>query len=187
MTNLRDEPQRLEVLRHDVAFQGRVWDVVTETVQYGDSTLVRDFMQHPGAAAVVALDDAGRVLVLQQYRHPIRLRDWEIPAGLLDVVGEDPQRAAERELAEEADLAAETWEHLTSIHPSPGGSNEIIHIYLARGLRSVQTDFVREGEEVDMRIEWLPLDEAVGNILSGAFQNGTLAVGVLAAAARLRA
>lgn len=183
---LHDEQTSYEVVAHETAFAGRVWNVVTETVSYNDKPLVRDFVQHPGAAAVVAVDDAGRVLVLQQYRHPIRLRDWEIPAGLLDVPGEDPQEAAVRELAEEADLAADVWNHLTSIHPTPGGSNEVIHIYLARGLRAVETDFTREGEEADMRIEWMPLADAVDAVLSGAFQNGTLAVGIFAAAEFLR-
>lgn len=185
--NLHDEPVPLDdaVVRERV-FDGRVWDVVTETFGYGEAILVRDFVVHPGAAAVVALDDDERVLIIQQYRHPIRSRDWEIPAGLLDVAGEDPREAAARELAEEADLAAGSWSHLGSIHTTPGGNDEIIHVYLARDLAAVETDFVREGEEADMRREWVPLADAVTAVLEGRFRNGTLAFGVLAAAEHLR-
>lgn len=186
MTELRDEPRPVEVTRQDVVFRGRVWNVVSDTFGYGDETLVRDYVQHTGAVAVVALDERDRVALIQQYRHPIGLRDWEIPAGLLDVPGEDPQVAGARELAEEVDLAASEWSLLTSIHPTPGGSDEVIHIYLARGLSEVQTDFVRDGEEADMRLEWVALQDAVAGVLDGRFRNGTLAVGVLAAAERLR-
>ena len=187
MTEIRDEPEDLltPITREEV-FAGRVWDVVSETFSYGGSTLTRDFVAHPGAAAVVALDEDERVILIQQYRHPIRTRDWELPAGLLDVVGEDPQAAAARELAEEVDLAAERLEHLVSTYTTPGGNDEIIHVYLARGLSPVKTDFVREGEESDMRRAWVPLAEAVDAIMSGRVRNGILVAGVLAADERLR-
>ncbi|MDR2293882.1 MAG: NUDIX hydrolase [Microbacterium sp.] len=184
---LRDEPVALgDGIERRTSFHGYVWDVVTETFAYGDETLTRDFVHHPGAAAVVALDDADRMILIQQYRHPIRSRDWEIPAGLLDVPGEDTQAAAARELAEEADLQADRWQLLGSIHTTPGGNDEIIHIYLARGLSSVTTDFVREGEEADMRREWVALNDVIDGVLAGRFQNGILAFGALAAAEVLR-
>lgn len=187
MTDLRDEERPLtdDVTRTTV-FTGRVWDVVTESFRYGDATLTRDFVAHPGAAAVVALDDQGRMLLIQQYRHPIRTRDWEIPAGLLDQPGEDPAEAAARELAEEADLAADRWDHLVSVFSTPGGNDEVIHIHLARDLRTVETDFVREGEEADMRREWVALDEVIDAVLAGRFRNGILVTGAFAAAERLR-
>ena len=186
MTELRDEAFQVADVERTTVFDGRVWDVVSETFSYGDETLTREFVAHPGAAAVVAIDEHDRVLVLQQYRHPIGERDWEIPAGLLDIPGEDPAEAAARELAEEADLQAQQLTHLVSFHTTPGGNSEIIHCYLAQGLSPVTTDFVREGEDSDMRIEWLPIGEVVDAILSGRFRNGTLMTGVLAAAERLR-
>lgn len=187
MTDIRDEPQDLpaQTTREEV-FRGYVWDVVSETFPYNGDTLKRDFVRHPGAAAVVALDADERVLLIQQYRHPIRTRDWELPAGLLDVVGEDPQDAAARELAEEADLAASRWDHLVSTFTTPGGNDEIIHIYLARDLRAVTTHFVREGEEADMRREWVTLSDATDAIMAGHVRNGVLIAGVLATAERLR-
>ena len=86
--DLRDEPVEADVVGSDLVYEGRVWNVRSDTVRYGDGEMVRQYVEHPGAAAVVAIDDDGRVVLIQQYRHPIRSRDWEIPAGLLDVAGE---------------------------------------------------------------------------------------------------
>ena len=103
-------------------------------MRYGDGEIVRQYVDHPGAAAIVALDDDDRVLLIQQYRHPIRHRDWEIPAGLLDIAGESPLETAQRELEEEADLVAADWEPLVSVFTTPGGNDEVVHLFLARGL-----------------------------------------------------
>ena len=167
-------------------YSGRVWDVRSDTVRYGDGEIVRQYVDHPGAAAVVAVDAQDRVLLIQQYRHPIRHRDWEIPAGLLDVAGEDPLQAAQRELAEEADLAAQDWDTLVSVFTTPGGNDEVVHLFLARRLAPVGTAHAREEEEADIRTEWVPLDDVVTGVLHGRLRNGILAVGVLAAAERLR-
>ena len=101
---LRDEPVDVEVTSSDLVYEGRVWDVRSDTIRYGDHDIVRQYVDHPGAAAVVAINERGEVLLIQQYRHPIRHRDWEVPAGLLDVDGESPVESARRELAEEVDL-----------------------------------------------------------------------------------
>lgn len=183
---LRDEPVEPELLGSELVYEGRVWNVRSDTLRYGDAQIVRQYVAHPGAAAIVAIDDDERVLLIQQYRHPIRLRDWEVPAGLLDVPGEEPRAAAERELAEEADLAAGDWSPLVSVHTTPGGNDEVVHIFLARGLTALPGRFDREAEEADIRIEWVPLADAVSAVLAGRMRNGILATGVLAAAERLR-
>lgn len=182
---LRDEPVEPEILASDLVYAGRVWDVRSDTVRYRDGEIVRQYVDHPGAAAVVALDDQERVLLIQQYRHPIRHRDWEIPAGLLDVVGENPLEAAKRELAEEVDLEASSWEPLVSIYTTPGGNDEIVHLFLARGLRPLAA-YARDDEEADIRMQWVALPEAVTAVLEGRMRNGILAVGVMATAERLR-
>ncbi|MDY0910072.1 NUDIX hydrolase [Microbacterium sp. CFBP9034] len=184
---LVDEPVDVEVADSDLVYEGRVWDVRSDTFAYNGSEIVRQYVAHPGAAAIVAIDDEDRVLLIQQYRHPIRHRDWEIPAGLLDVEGEPPAETARRELAEEADLRAESWEPLVSIFTTPGGNDEIVHLFLARGLLPVGAAHPREDEEADIRVEWVPLAEVVAGVLAGRLRNGILAVGVLAAAERLRA
>lgn len=186
MTKFRDEPADVTIQNTDRPFRGRVWDVHNDTILFGGETLHRHYIAHPGAAAVVALDEDDQILILQQYRHPIRERDWEVPAGLLDVPGEDPIVAAQRELAEEVDLQAATWDHLLSFTPTPGSSSEVIHVYLARDLSHVVTDYVREGEEAEIVPHWVSLDDAVSAALAGQFRNGTLALGALAAAEFLR-
>lgn len=183
---LRDEPVDVEITDSELVYEGRVWDIRSDTFVYGGDATVRQYMAHPGAVAVVALDDDNRVLLMQQYRHPIRARDWEIPAGLLDIEGESPALAARRELAEEADLVADSLEPLVSIRTSPGGSDETVHLFLARGLHATDEVFAREAEEADIRLEWTPLADAVSAVLEGRMANAILAVGLLAAAERIR-
>jgi ADP-ribose pyrophosphatase len=183
---LRDEQVELEVTRSDVVYAGRVWDVRSDTFVYNGEATVRDYVDHTGAVAIAAIDDDGRILLLQQYRHPLRLRDWEVPAGLLDIDGEPPADTARRELAEEADLTAARWSELVSINTSPGGSDEVVHIFLAEGLSPAPETYAREAEEADIRIEWVPLEDAVTAVLEGRMQNAILAVAVLAAAERRR-
>ncbi|MEV7769089.1 NUDIX hydrolase [Microbacterium sp. NPDC086615] len=186
MGELRDERVDLEIISTDLVYEGAVWNVRSDTVRYGDGQMTRQYVEHPGAAAVVAIDDDGRVVLIQQYRHPIKERDWEIPAGLLDVAGEPPIETAKRELTEEVDLEADRWQHLISMHTTPGGNDEVVHVFLARGLRSVETDYEREHEESDMRVERVPLAEVVDGVLAGRLRNGILATGALAAAEVLR-
>jgi ADP-ribose pyrophosphatase len=163
-------------------YAGKVWDIRSETFDYNDAQLTREFVDHTGAVAVLALDDQDRVLLIKQYRHPIRHREWELPAGLLDIAGEEPLLGAQRELAEEADLAASEWHVLTDFMTSPGGSNEALRVYLARGV-SETAPFEREAEEIDIEKRWVDLDEVVTAVLARDVQNSILAIAVLAAAA----
>jgi 8-oxo-dGTP pyrophosphatase MutT (NUDIX family) len=184
--HLHDEPLDAEILGSDLVYEGRVWDVRSDTLRYGGDEIVRQYVDHPGASAIVAVDDDERVLLIQQYRHPIRHRDWEIPAGLLDIAGESPLQTAQRELIEEADLEADDWRPLLSVFTTPGGNDEVVHVFLARGLRPVGSAHAREAEEADIRVEWIPLQDAVTGVLAGRLRNGILAVGVLAAAEAIR-
>lgn len=183
---VRDEPFEAPVVSSTLVHEGRVWDVRSDTVRYGDAEIVREYVDHPGAAAVIAIDDEGRMLLIQQYRHPIRHRDWEVPAGLLDVAGEPPMATAQRELAEEADLVAASWQPLVSIFTTPGGNDEVVHLFLARGLSAAPEVHEREDEEADIRLEWVSVDEVISGVLDGSLRNGILSVGVLAAAEVLR-
>jgi ADP-ribose pyrophosphatase len=179
---LEDVPEHPRILDREVIHEGKVWNVVTETFQYNSHSITREVMDHPGAVAVLALDDQERVLLIRQYRHPVRSRDWEIPAGLLDVDGEEPFAAAQRELAEEADLKAGRWDVLVDFLNSPGGSNETIRVYLARDVSEVPA-FERSEEEADIEVRWVPLDDAVDAVLARRVQSPSLVVGVLAAVA----
>ncbi|QAY74276.1 NUDIX hydrolase [Agromyces protaetiae] len=184
---LADEPVALPLRSSERVFEGRVWDIRRETFDYDGVDVTRDFVDHTGAVGVLAIDDDDRVLVIKQYRHPIGYRDWEIPAGLLDVPGEDPLAGAKRELAEEADLEASEWAVLSDLWTSPGGSDESIRIYLARGLSATAEAFEREHEESDLELRWVPLDDLVDVVLARDVRNAPLVVAALAAqAARAR-
>ncbi|TFB78976.1 NUDIX domain-containing protein [Terrimesophilobacter mesophilus] len=181
---LSDERFRVEVTRSDRVFDGAVWDVVRERFRFGDGELVREFMQHPGAVAILAEDREGRILLIKQYRHPIGYRDWELPAGLLDVEGEAPLAAAQRELAEEADLEAADWSPLCQFFSSPGGSSEIITVFRARSLTPAALAFDRHAEESELELRWEPFDDVLAAVLEGRVRNAILANAVLNAHAR---
>ncbi|AEI12433.1 NUDIX domain-containing protein [Cellulomonas gilvus] len=181
----RDVATSRDVLEHEVVYRGRVWDLARDVVDLGDTQVVREYVAHTGAVAVIALDDEDRVLLLSQYRHPARHVLWEPPAGLLDVAGEPAVLAAARELAEEADLVAGRWWRLVEFFTTPGGSSEHITVFLARDLTPVPEAerFARTDEEAAMVPVWVPLDEAVAGVLGDRFASPTTTIGVLAAAA----
>lgn len=180
---LRDEKVAHPVLEHTRVYEGRVFDLDRDVVDLGVSHVVREYVAHPGAVAVIAVDPQDRVLLLSQYRHPVRRVLWEPPAGLLDVAGEAEVTAAARELAEEADLVAGSWWRLVEVFTTPGGSAEHITVFLARDLAATSTPFPRVDEEAGMQAVWVPLDDAVDGVLAGRLQCPTTVTGVLAAAA----
>jgi len=146
--------------------------------------VTRQYLRHPGAVAVIALDDQDRVALVRQYRHPVRHRLVEPPAGLLDVTGEDFLVAAQRELAEEVGLSARDWRVLVDVFSSPGMASEALRIYLARDLLPADAPegFLAEGEEAEMDIVWAALADLVDAVLAGDVSNPSLVSGVLAAA-----
>lgn len=173
-----------KVLDRETVYHGMVWDIARDTVDLGDGGVVkREYMQHTGAVGILALDDDGRVLFVEQYRHPVGMLLWELPAGLLDVAGEAPLDAAKRELAEEADLRAVRWDVLIDWFNSPGGTTEALRLYLARDLSAVPAaeQHQREAEELGMTVRWVPLEEARDAVLTGGLHNPGAVVGVLAA------
>lgn len=179
---LRDEIVPSPVTESEVIFDGVIWDVRREAFDLEGERLVREVVDHPGAVAVLALDERDEVVLIRQYRHPISSHEWEIPAGLLDVAGEDPLVAAQRELAEEADLVAEHWALLLDYFSSPGGMNEALRIYVARGLSPVPAAerHEREGEEAHLVQRSAPLDAVVDGVLAGDLHNSTLVIAALA-------
>ncbi len=146
-----------------------------------DHQAERTVVTHPGAVAVLALDDAQRVLMIRQYRHPVGRQLWEIPAGLRDTDGESPLETAQRELLEETGYRAREWHTLVDYFTSPGFSTERIRIFLARGLEPVAGDaHEREHEEKFLVTGWVPLEEAMRLVLAGKLHNGPAITGVLA-------
>ena len=183
--NLRDEPANWPVVASAELVRGRLVTVRTDKVRMPDDELAeRDVVIHPGAVAVLALDDAQNVLLIRQYRHPVGRLLWEIPAGLRDVAGEPPWATARRELLEEAGYRARDWRVLADYYTSPGFSTERLRVFLARDLELVpeaERDFVPEAEEAQLLSAWLPLDEAVRKVFAGDLHNGVAALAILAA------
>ena len=179
------EPHEYRVLDTETVFEGHVFSLHRDRVAMpGGGDSVREIVRHPGAVAIVALDDQDRVLLLRQYRHALGDYLWELPAGLRDADGEPPLETAKRELAEEAELAAGRWSLLTTINSSPGFSDELVLIYLAEDLTPADRPegFTVEHEEADMTLERVPLADAVQRVFDGDIRNASAVVGLLAAA-----
>lgn len=163
-------------------YAGRVMALRSDqVVMPGGRVATREIVEHPGAVAVAALDADDRIMMIHQYRHAVRRRLWELPAGLLDVAGEDPLLTAQRELAEEAGLAATEWTVLLDIVPSPGFSDESIRVYLARGITEVGRPDMGDDEEADLTLRWVSMPVAVRMALAGTIVNATTVSAVLAA------
>ncbi|MBF8189190.1 NUDIX hydrolase [Nonomuraea sp. K274] len=182
---ITDTPEVWDVVDTKERFEGYVIRVVTDTVKMPrDEVADRDYVVHPGAVAVLALDDQDRVLMIRQYRHPTRHLMWELPAGIRDVAGEPLVATAARELAEEAGYRAETWYTLIDLRSSPGMSDERVRVFLARDLTEIPEEdnsFVHRHEEIDMPVEWVPLADAVENALMGMIHSSPAVAGILAA------
>ena len=178
------EPAHWPVVSSAELLRGRLVTVRTDKVRMpANNVAEREVVIHPGAVAVLALDDAGQVLLIRQYRHPVSRLLWEIPAGLRDVTGEPPWATARRELLEEAGYRARDWRVLVDYYSSPGFSTERLRIFLARDLEFVpeaERDFVPEDEETELVSAWLPLEEAVRKVLAGELHNGVAALAILA-------
>jgi ADP-ribose pyrophosphatase len=163
-------------------FNGRVIQVNVERVQLPNGSVADlEIIHHPGGAAVVAVDDQRQVCLLRQFRHAANGWLWELPAGKIDN-REPPLQTAQRELEEEAGATAAHWESLGDLVSSPGVFTEVIHLYLATGLRTVPA---KPEEHEVLEIHWKPLAEALRMAQSGEIRDGKSLAGIFRAAARL--
>lgn len=145
----------------------------------------REVVRHPGAVSVVAVDDEDRAVVIRQFRAPIGAELLEIPAGKRDIEGEPPEVTAARELQEEVGLAPDHLELLGRFYNSPGFSDELSHVYLARGLRPVEVD--HDGpEERHLRIERVPLASVPDLVAAGELIDAKSIIGLVLAREHLQ-
>ncbi len=158
--------------------RGRVIDVSSERLRSANGRVYEvDFVRHPAAAAVVAVDEAGRVCVVRQYRHGIGDFLWEIPAGKLDPA-EAPEAGAARELNEETGVTAHRWTPLGLYIPAPGIFTEVIHLYLARELK---VGAPNPDADEELELVWVPIGEAIDKVLRGEWNDGKTALALLRA------
>jgi 8-oxo-dGDP phosphatase len=181
----QDVAQRWPVISSTEDARGPVVTLRSDVVQMSDGQVfARQVVEHPGAVAIAALDEQGRVLMIRQYRHPVARLLWELPAGLRDVSGEPLLATAKRELLEETGYRARDWLVLADFFTSPGITTERIRMFLARGLTLVpdaERDYVPVHEEAHLEVAWIPLEEAMGRFLAGDLHNGVTGVGILSA------
>ncbi len=178
-----DTAEQRPVTNRVTQFEGRIWSVVSDDVDFGGTTARRDLLIHPGAVAVIALDEEDRVLLIRQYRHPVAQMLFEPPAGLMDSPQESGWATAQRELAEEAGYTADEWHVLLDVYLSPGGMSEAIRVFLARGLEEMPEGRLHTGEaeEAHLPRAWVDLDEARDLVLAGRIGSPSAVAGILAA------
>lgn len=180
---VKDSLEPATLVDNETVHVGGKWKVNVETIDIAGQRVKRDIVIHPGAVAILVLNDRDEVLLIRQYRQALGMFLFETPAGLLDIPSENPLDAAQRELAEEAGVRADRWDTLVDFYNSPGGSSEAIRIYLAREISELSDGRVvtGEAEEMDLPCVWIPLERAVELVLGGELGNPTAVVGILAA------
>lgn len=178
----KDQPVAQNILSSEVVFEGMIWDVKREVFDFAGQKLTREFVAHPGAVAVIALNESNQVLMIRQYRHPVQELLWEIPAGLLDVEGESELLAAERELLEETGYRADSIEPLIDFYTTPGGNSEKIRVFHATNLEFVGRPEFQDGEERELVIEWVDFGQALAAVLASEIKSPSAAVGIMALA-----
>ena len=176
------------VVDSELLLDAPIIGVRRDTITTATGEAKREIVEHFSAVAVAAVRD-NHVMMIRQYRHGVGRHLWEIPAGLLDLVGEDPLEAARRELAEEAGLRARTWHLLGDVVTSPGFSEEMCRIYLAEDLDDDLSGFdlpEAEFEEAEIETRWVPIPEAIEWVQTGKVENSIATIALLHLAAGTR-
>ena len=172
----RDRLLEEKPLTEDVAWTGRIFNVNRMRVELPNGKdAVRDVVRHPGAVAIVALTDDGRICLVRQYRTSLSRITVEIPAGKLDP-GEDPLTCAHRELLEETGMEADRMAFLTTIATSDGFTDELIHIYMATGLHFVESN---PDDDEFINVDLVPLAELIDAVLDGRIEDCKTVTGAL--------
>ena len=165
----------IRILSSKRILRARIFDVMEERAAGDGLRMERRIVKHPGASVMLVLDENGRVLLIRQYRLPIRKRLWELPAGTRDP-GESPLQTARRELAEETGVRARRWKKLLRFYPSPGFCSEEMSVYLAAGLTAGEAS-PEPYEKIEKR--WFAWDQALEMIRRGRIRDSKTIVSLL--------
>jgi ADP-ribose pyrophosphatase len=178
------DPFREDFVSRRRVYAGKAVGFVVDTVRLPDGkTATREFMDHPGAVAALPLADPRTVVLVEQYRHPVGETTLEIPAGKLDA-GEKPLVCVKRELREETGYTAARIRPFLAFWPTAAFSNELIHIYLAEGLKAGRSS---PDEDEFLRVVHMPLDEALRLVWNGRIRDSKTVIALSAFAARKKA
>ena len=171
-----------KILKSEVRYRGRVFDLVVDDIEYpSGNTSIREVARHNGGSVIVPLFENGDVMLVRQYRHPVKQYVLELPAGKLEL-NEDPLVCAQRELREETGYEAGTWKKLISIFTTPGFCSEVLHIFLASGLHALPSGQALEEGELTLTIERYPLAKALEMIQNAEIVDGKTIFGLFLAA-----
>jgi ADP-ribose pyrophosphatase len=175
-----------KTINSEQLYHGRIIDLIIEDVEDTPGKIrKREIVSHPGGSVVVPLLENGDVILVRQYRYPHKKFILEVPAGKLEP-NEDPLRAAQRELQEETGYTADKYEKLTTMFTTPGFCNEVLHIYLATGLKkSEHGQNLDEGEQ-SLTVEYFPLSTVVEMIVRGEIGDSKTIAGILLTERKLK-
>ena len=162
-------------IKSEIVYEGPIFKVRKHIVNSVAGESVRDVLEHSGGVVMIALTDEGKILMEEQFRKPLDKVILELPAGKLEP-GEDPEKAALRELAEETGYRAGTIQHLVTYTPTCGYSNEYLHVYFCKDLTPGETN-LDDNEDIDV-VEYTP-DELIDLIMSQKIIDSKTIVGIL--------
>jgi ADP-ribose pyrophosphatase len=185
-SQLRRRMSLPKTIKAERLYHGRIFDLIVEEVEDPPGNIRKcEIVSHLGGSVVIPLFKNGDILLVRQYRYPFKKFVLEAPAGKLEPI-EDPLIAAKRELQEETGYRAETFEKLTAIYTTPGFCNEVLHIYLATGVKkSEHGQHLDEGEQ-SLTVEFIPLSTVVEMVVSGEIGDSKTIAGILLTERKLK-
>ncbi|MBI3005610.1 MAG: NUDIX hydrolase [Ignavibacteriales bacterium] len=177
----------LKILKSERLYVGKVFNLLVDHIEYPSGNRgIREVAEHPGGAVAVPILPDGDLLLVRQFRYPMKKYLYELPAGKLGP-NEDPALCARRELEEETGYAASSWEKLASIYTTPGFCDELLHIFLATGVKKTGKGQQLEEGELNLTIETTPFQKAVTMIERGEIVDSKSICGILLAERKLKA
>jgi ADP-ribose pyrophosphatase len=177
---------KLKLLKSERLYEGKVFNLVVDQIEYASGNRgIREVAEHPGGAVAVPISNEGNILLVRQFRYPMKEHLYELPAGKLNA-GEDPLLCAQRELEEETGYSAQAWKKLTAIYTTPGFCTEQLHIFLATGIAKTHRGQNLEEGELHLTVEEMPFQHAVSMIVRGGIVDSKTICGVLLAEKALK-
>jgi ADP-ribose pyrophosphatase len=176
MNSSKSENPETEVIKHEEIYHGKVVDLCVDTIRLpGGASAIREVVHHPGGVVAIPVLDDGRLVLIRQFRYPLKKYILEFPAGKLDI-SLPPLETILREVQEETGYHATEITHETSFYTSPGIIDEVVHLYIARGLQPA-AQALEEGEHIT--VEAYTPEECLRKVESGEIADAKTILGIL--------